>query len=326
MSGKRVRFGILGLGRHGARYAEHLTRNDVPNAELVAVFRRDAEKGRAFAEQNACRFYGDPDALIADPDVDAVIITTPPNVHAPLTVAAAKAGKHILCEKPMARSVAECVQMRDAAHAAGVKLTLGQTMRYTPMFAVLKERMGDIGTLHGFHVCMRQEKSPLEWHLNREISGGGVVTEIGVHAFDAMRHVSGRKTVRVMATAMDTHEAGIETYVSALMWLEGGAVSLLDLAKCVDSRLFRMDAVGSDGQLIANVTSTTLEWVKGRAVTSLPAPANIPTIAPLLSDFCESILCDAPLRITPDEGIYTLAVCEAFYRSIETGVPADVSG
>ncbi|MBM3215487.1 Gfo/Idh/MocA family oxidoreductase [Candidatus Poribacteria bacterium] len=321
---QRLGFGLIGLGRHGARYAEHLLR-DVPAARLVAVCRRDEAQGKSFADKNSCRYYRDVESLLGDPDIDAVVITTPPHLHAPITVQAARAGKHVLCEKPMSRNVAECDDMLQAARDAGIKLGIGQTMRYTPIFETLRKRLPEIGELHGLHVCMRQEQSVHEWHLDPAISGGGCVTEIGVHVFDALRHISGQRIVRAMATSMDTHEAGVETYVGALCWLEGGAVSLIDIAKCVDGRLLRFDAVGSQGQLIANVTSSTLERVHQRTITPLDAPANIPTIAPLLADFCDAVLNDSTPPVSGEHGRYTLAVSEAFYRSFASGQPEDVA-
>lgn len=319
MASEPIRFGILGLGRHGARYAEHLLRGDVPGALLVAVSRRDAAQGCAFAEKHGVRYYADANALLADAEVDAVVITTPPHLHANLTVAAARAGKHVLCEKPMARTAKECREMIAAAEQADIQLGIGQTMRYTPLFATLRARLGEVGDLHAVHFCMRQERSVHEWHLNPEISGGGCVTEIGVHVFDALRYITGKPIRRVMVAAMDTHNAGVETYVAALCWLEGNIVSLIDVAKCVDGRLVRVDVVGSRGQFIANVTASTLEWIYGRTIIPQETPPNIPTIAPLMRDFCEAIRHRTRPPVSGEDGLYTLAVSEAFYRSMKSG-------
>lgn len=320
----QIRFGIVGLGRHGARYAEHLLRGDVPDASLVAVSRRDAVQGTAFAEKHGVRYYADARALLADGDVDAVVVTTPPNLHATVAVAAAEAGKHVLCEKPLARTTAECRDMIAAAERAGVKLGVGQTMRYTPLFAALRDRIGEVGDLHAVHICMRQEQSVHEWHLNAEISGGGCVTEIGVHVFDALRFITGRRILRAMAAAKDTHNAGVETYVSALCWLDDGVLSNVEFAKCVDGRLLRVDVVGSAGQLVGNGTTASLDSIQGRTTTPQDAPANIPTIAPLLRDFCDAIRNDTRPPVDGADGLYTLAVSEAFYRSIASGKPEPV--
>jgi len=324
MTAEPIRFGIIGLGRHGSRYAEHLLRGDIPGATLVAVSRRDAAQGRAFAEKHGVRYYAEAEALLADPDVDAVVITTPPNLHAPYTLAAAEAGKHILCEKPMARTTDECRLMIAAAQKAGVQLAIGQTMRYTPLLGTLRQRIAEVGDLHAVHICMRQEQSVHEWHLNPEISGGGCVTEIGVHVFDALRYISGRRIRKAMVAAKDTHHAGVETYVAALCWMDDDVLSLTDVAKCVNGRLFRVDVVGSAGQLIGNVTASTLDWVQGRTVTPQEAPPNIPTIAPLMRDFCHAIRHHTPPPISGEDGLYTLAVSEAFYRSMNSGQPEAV--
>jgi predicted dehydrogenase len=321
---RQVGIGIIGLGRHGERYANHTLAGDAPNARLVAVQRRDAEQGQAFADERGVRFHATPEALLADPEVDAVVITTPTKQHLPMAELAVGAGKHILCEKPMARSVEECRLMRDAADAAGLKVAIGQTMRFGPILDVLREKMPEVGELYALHACMRQERSPTAWHLDADLAGGGVVVEVGVHLFDALRYLSGRDITRVAGEMRDTYDAGVETYATGIAWLEGGATSSFEIAKTVDGRLTRFEAVGSEGALIANLTTNTLERVHGREITEIDVPDNVPTIPILVQGFCEAILDGSEPPVTADDGLHTLAVCEAFYASVESGVAVDV--
>jgi predicted dehydrogenase len=320
---ERVGLAVIGLGRHGVRYADHIVQ-DVPNATLVAVSRRDEVKGRADADRLGCRYYREVDDLLADPHVDGVVVATPTDSHAPITVASAKAGKHVLCEKPMGRSLDECRQMRDAALAAGVKLAVGQTLRYTPLIQTMRERLVDLGELYGLHACMRQEKAVHGWHLDREVAGGGAVIEVGVHLFDTLRYLTGGNIQRAMAHQRDTYNAGVETYASGLLWLDGGLTSAVDVAKCVEGRLTRFEAVGAEGQIIANLTTNSLLRVHGRRVSPLDAPENAATLPPLVRDFCHAILHGHDVPISAEDGMHALSVCEAFYRSAGTGLPADV--
>lgn len=321
---RQVGIGIIGLGRHGERYANHTLAGDAPGARLVAVQRRDAEQGEAFAEERGVRFHATPEALLADPDVDAVVITTPTKQHLPMAELAAAAGKHILCEKPMARSVEECRAMRDAAAAAGLKVAIGQTMRFGPILDVLREKMPEVGELYALHACMRQERSPTPWHLDADLAGGGVVVEVGVHLFDALRYLSGRDITRITGEMRDTYGAGVETYATGIAWFEGGATSSFEIAKTVNGRLTRFEAVGSEGTLVANLTTNTLERIHERNVIPIPVPDNVPTIPILVRGFCEAILGGSETPVTADDGLHTLAACEAFYASVQSGVATDV--
>ncbi len=321
---RQVGFGIIGLGRHGERYANHTLAGDAPGARLVAVQRRNEAEGRAFAEEKGLRFHADPAALLADPEVDAVVITTPTKQHLPMAELAIAAGKHVLCEKPMARSVEECRAMRDAARDAGVQVAIGQTMRFAPILGVLHDRLPEVGELYALHACMRQERTPTEWHLDADLAGGGVVVEVGVHLFDAVRYLTGRNITRVAGEMRDTYDAGVETYATGIAWLEGGATSSFEIAKTVNGRLSRFEAVGSEGALIANLAANTLDRVHERNIMPLQVPDNVPTIPILVQGLCDAILDGAPSPVTADDGVHTLAVCEAFYASVQSGVATDV--
>ncbi|MDA1192048.1 MAG: Gfo/Idh/MocA family oxidoreductase [Candidatus Poribacteria bacterium] len=319
-----VKIGIVGLGRHGARYANHLLKGDSPNARLVAVHRRNEDEGRAYADEHGLRFHPTLFDMLGDDEVEAVVVTTPAKYHAPITIAAADAGKHVICEKPMGRTVEECREMNNAARREGVKLMIGQTVRYAPLLGALRDNLSLVGDLYGFHACMRQEKSPIEWHFDPEMSGGGAVIEIGVHLFDSMRFVTGRNIVRVLGEGRDTYGVGVETYASGIVWFEGGATGTFDLAKCVDGRVTRFDAVGAKGSLIADLTTNTLDHVVGRERHPMDAPPNIPTIPLLIDDFVDAIRNDTATAVGGMDGLHTVAITEAFYRSAKSGAPESV--
>src|SRR5262245_40745144 len=102
-----MNFGLIGCGRHGSRYAGHLLAGDVPGARLVAVSRRDEEKGRRFASETGVRFHLDADSLAEDPSVEAVVVCLPPDLHAEAALAVLRAGRALLVEKPLASTVEE---------------------------------------------------------------------------------------------------------------------------------------------------------------------------------------------------------------------------
>src|SRR5262245_63798237 len=105
-----IRFGLIGAGKHGSRYAKHIV-EDIPQAELVAVCRRDRLEGEAFATKYNCTYYTDYRRLLDDTRIDAIAIVVPPRMHKHIVIASCQVGKHILLEKPFATSVAEGQQL-----------------------------------------------------------------------------------------------------------------------------------------------------------------------------------------------------------------------
>ena len=192
-----IRWGIIGVGDvtevksgPGFQKADH--------SELVAVMRRSAAKAQDYAERHGvARWYDDGAALIADAEVDAVYVATPPDSHLHYTELAAAAGKPVLVEKPMARSYAECQQMIDACERAGVPLWVAYYRRRLPRFVEIKALVdgGAIGEIRSVAVTLRQRplqiESDLPWRVQPEISGGGLFADVAVHMLDYLDYLLG---------------------------------------------------------------------------------------------------------------------------------------
>ena len=134
----KVRFGIVGLGKHGTRYANHLLK-DVPTAQLTAVCRRNEKEGKAFADEHGLAFFANYEDMLKSDLIDAIVVATPPPHHREVTEAAAAAGEHIVLEKPMAPTEAECERIVDAVKRAGVVLAVGHVLLYTPYTRRIRE-------------------------------------------------------------------------------------------------------------------------------------------------------------------------------------------
>lgn len=188
-----VRWGILGCGDVAEKKGGPAL-YQAAGSSLVAVMRRDKAKAEDFARRHkAKQAYDDADALLADPDVDAVYIATPPHLHCAQTVAAARAGKHILVEKPMARSAAECDAMIAACRDAGVHLHVAYYRRFWPKFRMAQDliRMDSIGevTAAWLQMCAPPPEvgaGDVPWRLRPEISGGGLFVDVGSHRLDML--------------------------------------------------------------------------------------------------------------------------------------------
>ncbi|MCL6649369.1 MAG: Gfo/Idh/MocA family oxidoreductase [Chloroflexi bacterium] len=224
-----VGWGIIGIGRHSdARMAPAIRASE--HARLVAVYSRDLARARAFAAKHGAeRAYSDLAAFLADPAVEAVYVGSPNYAHRDHVIACARAGKHILCDKPLALTVEDCERMIDAAEAAGEMLATGYNNRYQPAHRIVRElvQSGELGEL----VFLRADcasppaQRPHDWRATAA-TGGGALLNIGTHALDLLRFVSGRE-VQLVAALDDTAIGGIDELAIASLRLDGGVFAQL---------------------------------------------------------------------------------------------------
>ena len=173
----------------------------VENSELVAVMRRTGELAEDYARRHQVpKWYDDADALINDPDVDAVYIATPPGAHKEYTIKAAKAGKPIYVEKPMARNVEECQEMIAACEEAGVPLYVAYYRRAQPRFLKIKELLENnaIGDVRFVSTTQYQKASEdvmnpesLPWRVQPHLAGGGLFFDLASHTLDLLDFLFG---------------------------------------------------------------------------------------------------------------------------------------
>jgi predicted dehydrogenase len=191
-----IRWGIIGCGnvtevKSGPAFQK------VAHSALVAVMRRDAAKARDYAKRHGVpRWYDDAAALIADPEVDAVYVATPPSTHKDYALMGIAAGKPVYVEKPMAMDFAECEQIVLASRATGVPVFVAYYRRALPRFARVRGLLFDeraIGTPRALHVVYAKPHHPryddpqsAHWHVRPGISGGGLFVDIGCHTLDIL--------------------------------------------------------------------------------------------------------------------------------------------
>lgn len=223
-----MRWGLIGIGRHADRFVAPAIRHSA-SGELVAVYSRDPERGKAFAERHTCpTAYDSLDAFLSDPRVDAVYVSSPNHVHKDQVIRAAQAGRHVLCEKPLALTVEDCRSMINACESAGVRLGVGFHLRHNPAHVAAKElvsegALGEIlfAQVQYMHVT-RGVAAPgaAAWRRDPRIAGGGSFMGTGVHAVDLLRFVLGREIIHVSAVAdRGWYDSGLERIiqVSVLM-------------------------------------------------------------------------------------------------------------
>jgi predicted dehydrogenase len=179
--------------------------------ELVAVANHREESARAFADRHAIpRVTTDWEALAADPDVDAAVVATPNALHAPQTIALLRNGKHVMVEKPMAISVAECDAMIAASRDDGASLMVAHCWRFRDEVRAMRDRiasgeLGDVVRTHGYGV--HAGWGPSGWFTDPALAGGGALVDMGVHAIDTARFLLGDPTFAGVCAAIGTRYA-----------------------------------------------------------------------------------------------------------------------
>ncbi len=317
-----MRIGIIGTGRHGSRYANHIV-HDLDGLTLEAISRRSSQ-GRIQAEEWACRLFTDWRELVAEPRVEAVIAVVPPALHPDIAQACAAAGKPLLLEKPLAVSVAAGRAIVALYRQHGLPLTVGQTLRYNTVVRSLRQRLPEIGRLYSVSVNQRIEPSTLAWHSQPELAGAGVSFHTAVHVFDALRYITGLEIVRVCATVRREQNPCLEDSLAAVLEMEGGVIGTVDCSKVGHARSGRFEFVGGEGQLAGDQIYNTCERIQGLDVQPLDPGRPVGTIVPLLEQWREFLAGRGRNPVAGEEGLAAVRCCQACLESARLGGWVDV--
>ena len=220
---KKIRYGIIGFGAFAERTIAPAIRES-SNSELVAIQKRSLpaakEKAQAFHIPFA---FDSAEALVKHPDVDAVFIVSANSLHAPATITAARSGKHVLVEKPMAMNTGEAKQMIEVCRNKNVKLMVGHMVRLSPFVLRIKEliQSGLIGrvTFIKSEFIYDGRLSHRNWLVDRKIAGGGPVFDIGVHCLDTTRFLLDDEVVSVKSQ-LDPAPSSVKTESTAQLALK----------------------------------------------------------------------------------------------------------
>lgn len=313
---KRIRFGLIGLGRHGQRYARHLAAGDVPGATLSHVWTRDADKAARIAAETGARAAPSAQALCAA-DVDAVVIAVPAGLHLELARAAAAHRRPLLVEKPLARTAAEGEAIVEAFRAAGAPLMVAQTLRFDPLLRALREAATTIGPIQSLSFEQRLEPRGLAWEDDPELSGGGVLLQSAIHTVDAVRFVTEPAEARLTHAVRERHHYARNEDLALLQFeLTGGdrleRTTLADVrvSKVGHSRHMRFAVHGFDAGLEADFIDRMLYRTEGRTRTARPVP-EAPTVVEAARAFAAHVRDEAENPVPGEEGLAALRIVQA---------------
>jgi len=221
-------WGIVGLGRAADTLVTPAILAD-PNSRLVAAVSRDQARAEAFAERHGGAAAGtDYEAMLANPEVSVVAITSPNALHAEQAIAAARAGKHVFSDKPLATTVADAKRVIDACAAAGVRIGMDFQTRHHACFQEARQviESGEIGEIVAVQVDAGPGDVPLGgWRSNPELAGLGAVNNIAVHIYDVLRFLVGADVSEVSAMFETGREDALERLPMVLMRFENGALA-----------------------------------------------------------------------------------------------------
>ena len=323
-----VRYGLLSTAQIGLN--AHLPASyDSKNSEIVSVSSRTAAKAEAAAKKhNIDRWYGSYEEQLADPNMDAVVNSLPNGMHAEWTIKAAEAGKHILCEKPLAVSAEECQRMIDAANANNVVLVEAFTHRWNPHMRLARKliaegAIGDIQTIDSA-LCFNIAEPDGNVRFSQELAGGAL-WDAGCYAVYATRFVMSSEPVQVSGMSHDSGDWGIDTTFSGSMKFANGAIGNITTNmeqpfRCyitIDGSKGRIEIPGmfdDSGPII--VKSGDGRNGEKTEIISTPAPYRFVV---QFDEFSECVLTGKEPEYPAEDGLRNTAVVEALYKSANSG-------
>ncbi|TWT66068.1 Gfo/Idh/MocA family protein [Allorhodopirellula solitaria] len=289
-----IRWGLIGVGDIANKRVAAAIQND-PNSELVAVCRRSEAPLQEFADQFKVPLrFTDAESLIAAPEVNAVYIATPVDCHLPQTLAAARAEKHVLVEKPMALNPAQCEQMIAACDQANVQLGVAYYRRFYPVVLRIHELIesGQLGRILSVAcVTGNPNRFPADdWRVIRARGGGGPLMDIGSHRLDVFRQLLG-EVESVQASTVKSPDFEAEEMATVLLVFANGVHGVLQCYFGTVDAPDRLEVIGTDGRVTVedlNQGDLVLATEAGRSLESHPPADNLH--APLIEDFSAALL------------------------------------
>ena len=313
---KKLKVGIIGAGRIGQVHAKSITYH-IPQAEILAVSDIYADSAKKLAEELAIpNYYEDYREILSNPEIDAVLICSSTDTHADIAIDAAKAGKHIFCEKPVDLTIEKINAVIKAVNEAGVKLQIGFNRRYDHNFAHIKDlaNKGKIGDLQTIKITSRDPEPPPVSYVK---VSGGIFLDMTVHDFDMARFIGGEvEELYVNAAVLVDPEIGkagdVDTALVSLKF-KSGAIGVIDncrrAAYGYDQRL---EVFGSKGQASAsNDTPTQVEFIdENGALTDKPLyfflERYMASFTAEMNEFIDCVINDKETKTTVYDGLEAL--------------------
>ena len=335
---EKVNWGIIGCGdvtekKSGPAF------NKIESSKLAAVMRRDPVKAKDYAQRHGVpKWYSNAEKLIADPEIDAVYVATPPGSHAEYAIMAAEAGKHVYVEKPMALNYKQCLKMIEAAEKAGVMLFVAYYRRCLPAFLMVKKfvESGVIGKPHLLNVRLYRSSSEkllqsetLPWRFVPEISGGGLFVDLASHQLDYLDYLFG-PIVSVKGFAANlSGQYPVEDTVCAAFSFESGVLGSGSWCFSIPAKKEKdeVEIIGIKGKINFSVFDFSPLLLQSETdVELIEFPRPEPIQEPLIRSVVDALLHGGECPSTGVTAARTTKVMETilkdYYKPLAFGDPA----
>lgn len=329
---KKLGYALVGLGSLSGNQIAPALAAKTKNCKLTGLVSGDPQKAREWA-----RKYGVPEKNIYDytsfdqirnnPDIDVVYVVLPNAMHAEFTIRAVQAGKHVLCEKPMAISVKECDAMIAACRQAGRKLAIAYRLHFEPnnleLVRLAREKtLGSVKVIEagaGFPIG-----DPKQWRLDKALAGGGSLMDIGIYALQAARYISGEEPVSVSAVSTTTDpvkfKPGVDESVLFTLKFPSGVIASCASSYATGLNRFRAGAERGwfEVQPALNYTGIQGRMMSQGKLQDFAFPA-VDHFAAEMDDFADCILAGKDTRVPGEEGRRDLRIMAAIYEAAASG-------
>jgi predicted dehydrogenase len=327
--GPTLRVALMGLGSYAARVADAM--QSCKRARLAGLISGTPSKlqewGTKFGVPEKSRYdYENFDRIKDDPDIDAVYVITPNALHRDQVIRVAKAGKHVICEKPMAVTAKEGQDMLDACADAGVKLLVGYRLHFEPntLEVIRMRQAGDFGRALFFQgLCGFRIGDPSQWRLDKALAGGGALMDIGIYAINGARYMLGEEPIWVTAQETKTDpvkfKQGVDETIQFQLGFPSGAV-----ASCLSTyQMNHLDRFFMTGEQGFAELQPAIGYgpIQGRTHKGELAPSHVAQQT-IQMDEMAGILLDGNRSVVPvdgEEGLKDLKIIDAIYAACKTG-------
>lgn len=325
------------LGRCVAVVTGHPEKVTQPNQKLGGKSIKDAFD----LKESDIYSYDNFDSIKDNPKIDIVYIVLPNGMHCEYTVRAFKAGKHVMCEKPMANTAAEAAEMIKARDEAGKKLQIGYRMHWDALtdHAIAAMRAGEIGKIQSIEAASGFNIGPGVWRLNKKLAGGGSLMDIGIYSVSAAQYLSGETPVEVSNVTIssppnDPRFAEVEADVQADLKFPSGVIAKIDSS--YSHGLGRFAVHGSAGEVLLQPASGYMEppnfggvkLAMSKTAGGKPEPVDVTPVDQFVGEldgFSAALQGTAPFKATGEEGLQDMKIIDAIYKAGQSNQPVKLT-
>lgn len=326
---KPIQVACLGMGWWSDVLADAIKRTDKIN--IVSCYTRSEDKRNAFAKKYSCTAAPSYEAILADKNIDAIINTTPNSVHRETTIAAARAGKHVFLDKPIANTVADGRALTEACRAASVVLGMGYQRRREGQFRWIKQQIdtGVFGKLVNAESNISRDRlgkiDLSSWRYRASGMPGGVMLQIGIHYVDVLTYLMGPVTAVSGRFAQLVLPGDNPDVASLILEHDNGALSTVNASYASASEYYLMNIYGKDASAYYDL-HTGLRWLKrGESkATPVSAPA-VDTFVDELEEFATAVRGEGTPEVDGEKATLSLAVMRAGIRSAREGRRVEIA-